>query len=486
MLAEKRRSFHESLCILSEDPFVRRSRRMSFAGVVSVLCVLSLAVCYRIVSSAAAGEPAKIAAANNTSGHFDEFDDEPAPPASANSTFSGVIVGSPFAPRAANELTTEPENPEEYEAVVAKSLYPRTDPPHKLSLQQLEAIAKLRPRSTAKASASIRPCSRCSAAWCSITRAGLTTTPRSASACTCPNHSRKARSIRWSSGCTAGECGSDNINQLSHLHHIIPYLVGPKKRDFFLLCPQCPHTHSDWEAPEVCSTTICPDGTAECHLVDDPVALADAPVAFTLAMVDAVKRQFPVDPDQISVAGLSTGGDGTWQIVERRPGLFAAAAPIVSWRSFPEKALREHPQLKKIPIWAIYSSDDNGIGEARKEFERMREDGCNVHKTEFGVCGHRARTPAMLQGDVFGWLITRAKEGERYFAALDSATSPEKIGIFADVTEGDLAKRTPTKVPVKTRLANEAVPGDADVFDDTDVKPLLAKKPAVAARHRRT
>ena len=74
----------------------------------------------------------------------------------------------------------------------------------------------------------------------------------------------------------------------------------------------------------------------------------------------------------------------------------------------------------------------------------MRERGCRVYKTEFGVCGHRAWTPAMLQGDVFGWLISRAKNGDRFFAAEPSPTSPEKIGIFADVTEGDL-KQQPTK-----------------------------------------
>ena len=140
------------------------------------------------------------------------------------------------------------------------------------------------------------------------------------------------------------------------------------------------------------------------------------------------------------VGGLSTGGEGTWKIVERRPGLFAAAAPIVSWRAMQEKSLREKPLLKKIPIWAIYSSDNHGIDYARKEFERMRDAGCNVHKTEFGVCGHRAWTPAMLQGDVFGWLISRAKDGDRFYAADASPTRPEKIGIFADVTEGDLGE----------------------------------------------
>ena len=233
--------------------------------------------------------------------------------------------------------------------------------------------------------------------------------------------------VVWLHG--AGESGSDNINQMSLLHPIIPYLVGPKKRDFFLLLPQCPHTHVSWEAPEICFTTI-RGGRVECHLTDDPVARGNAPLAFTLAMIEAVMKEFPIDPNRVTVAGLSTGGEGVWRILERRPDLFAAAVPMVSWRGMQDKSLREKPLLKKIPIWAIYSSDDRGIDFARKEFERMRDAGCRVYRTEFGVCGHNAFTPAMLQGDVFGWLISRAKTGDRFYAAERFADGPRKDRYF--------------------------------------------------------
>ena len=447
---------------------VSAARRASLSGTVRgaacLVCLLSLVVCYRIVSSAVAGEPAPPADASNT--------------ASAGTvSISSNVQAEPSGGE--NTLTTEPVNPEEYEAVVAASPYPRTDPPHKLTLAQLEAISKLAPKVNEegfRVHPAMLPLFRSMVLH--YTGGTYKNAPiRFRLHVPEPfQEGKKYPLVVWLHG--AGECGSDNINQLSHLHHILPYLIGPKKRDFFLLVPQCPHTHEAWEAPEICSTTIRADGTAECHLVDDPIELADAPVAFTLAMVDAVKRQFPVDPDQITVSGLSTGGDGTWQIVERRPGLFAAAAPIVSWRSFPDKALREKPLLKKLPIWAIYSSDDHSIDFARAEFERVREAGCNAHTTEFGVCGHRAWTPAMLQGDVFGWLISRAKDGQRYFAARPSGTSPEKIGIFADVTEGDLAKRKPTPAPVKSQPAGgvEWIDGD---FNPKGGRP--AKQPTLTA-----
>lgn len=359
---------------------------------------------------------------------------------------SGEEPASTFTPAPVpNVLVMEKESPEIYKKVVDESPYPPADSPEKLTSEQLDAIAKLAPKSN-KAGVQTHPAMVPLFRSMVLKYTGGTykNTPIRFRLHTPEPYveGKKYPMVVWLHG--AGECGDDNVDQLSHLHHMIPSLVGPKKRDFFLLVPQCPHSHVPWEAPEVCSSTVRPDGTVECHIVDDPIALGNAPVAFTLAMIDAVMKEFPVDANRITVAGLSTGGEGTWRILERRPDLFAAAVPVVSWKAMHEKSLREKPLLKKIPIWAVYSSDDNGIDFARKEFERMRDSGCRVFRTEFGVCGHRAWTPAMLQGDIFGWLISRAKDGDRYFAAEPSPTDPEKVGIFADVTEGDL-KREPTK-----------------------------------------
>lgn len=353
-------------------------------------------------------------------------------------------------------LATEPEKPEDYQKIVAESQYPPTDAPEKLTSDQLDAIAKLAPRAN-KAGVQVHPAMVPLFRSMVLRYTGGTykNSPIRFRLHTPEPYQpgKKYPMVVWLHG--AGECGLDNVNQLSHLHHMIPSLVGPKKRDFFLLVPQCPRTHVAWEAPEICSTRVRANGSVECHLVDDPIALGDAPVAFTLAMIEAVMKEFPVDPNRVTVAGLSTGGKGTWRILERRPDLFAAAAPVVSWEAMHDKSLREKPLLKKIPIWAIYSSDDNGIDFARREFERMRDRGCRVFKTEFGVCGHRAWTPAMLQGDIFGWLISRAKDGERYYAAERSPTDPEKIGIFADVTVGDL-KRQPTKAAARPKPSIQA------------------------------
>ncbi|MDR1290085.1 MAG: hypothetical protein LBK06_02670, partial [Planctomycetaceae bacterium] len=237
--------------------------------------------------------------------------------------------------------------------------------------------------------------------------------------------------ILWLHG--AGEVGDDNKLQLVHLHHIITYLTGEKKRDFFLLVPQAPRNHASWDAgsysqvlPKELTDTLSqneiieqyksasePRSTISLTKMDDETVLTisrpvdDSPLGYSFAMLDQVMKNYPVDKDRITVSGLSTGGDGTWRALERRPELFAAAVPLVSWDALTDGALSQSPVLKKIPIWAIYSSDDNGIDQARTDFERVEKAGCNVKKSEFGICGHNAWTPAMLQADIFSWLLSR-------------------------------------------------------------------------------
>ena len=317
---------------------------------------------------------------------------------------------------------------------------------------------------------------------------------------------KKYPMILWLHG--AGECGSDNKLQLVHLHHIITQLTGEKKRDFFLLVPQygqneywsggdgASYTTMTVLPPDVKSgkktleafkkelleqtkaasgsdadvtieerteqiqtTMPMPGGlfgmgrTTKTEMVEEKFLRITVespqkggPLEFAFAMVEQVVKNYPVDTDRITVSGLSTGGDGTWRALERRPELFAAAVPMVSWRALTDSAMEKSPILKKIPIWAIYSSDDNGIDEARADFARVEKTGANVKKTEFGICGHSAWTPAMLQADIFAWLLSRTKKDGEYTAVYDPGVNPDDMKGIVDVATRDTSK--PAMAPV--------------------------------------
>jgi predicted esterase len=343
---------------------------------------------------------------------------------------------------------------------------------------------------------------------------------------------RKYPMILWLHG--AGETGDDNKLQLVHLHHIITSLTGEKKRDFFLLVPQQPSFHScswgsgaDDSSFSIITAAIPKDGkdgkkTLEAYkeelikqtraAYDDPDAeilieevnelhevrrgglfglgsrtemveqpmlrimvtvAIDHPLEFAFAMVDQVIKNYPVDTDRITVSGLSTGGDGTWRALERRPELFAAAVPLVSWRPLTDEALEKSPILKKVPIWAIYSSDDNGIDTARAGFDRVEKAGCNVKKTEFGICGHSAWTPAMLQADIFNWLLSRSKKGGEYIQVFDPGVNPDDLKGIVDVATRDSGK--PALAPAVNRELATASPTHA--LPGTETREALRSSP---------
>ncbi|MDR1962242.1 MAG: hypothetical protein LBQ50_00490 [Planctomycetaceae bacterium] len=291
--------------------------------------------------------------------------------------------------------------------------------------------------------------------------------------------------ILWLHG--AGEVGDDNKLQLVHLHHIITYLTGEKKREFFLLVPQAPQQHGSWDAhsyirplPELLAKQLETPDLREKILKQYESAFGsetktniavsefdgqtvleifepfeDSPLGFSFAMLDQVMSRYPVDADRVTVSGLSTGGDGTWRALERRPELFAAAVPLVSWRAITDIALQKSPVLKQIPVWAIYSSDDSGIDQARADFERVEKAGCNVKKSEFGICGHNAWTPAMLQADIFSWLLSRAKKDGEYVAVVDANVNPDDLKGIVDVATRDPAK--PKLAPAQPESVQQSV-----------------------------
>ncbi|MDR1960568.1 MAG: hypothetical protein LBQ54_16275 [Planctomycetaceae bacterium] len=317
--------------------------------------------------------------------------------------------------------------------------------------------------------------------------------------------------ILWLHG--AGETGDNNMEQLTHLHHMITYLTGPKKLDFFLLVPQAPNDHAGWGPRSIFRTepvtrtvtvpvteavpkpkssknavsslfssliTLIESETAgpqttpasaagttdgkkqamkqvtvtEYVTVEDVGEdFSDSPLGFSFAMIDQVRENYPIDPDRITVSGLSTGGDGTWRALEYGADLFAAGVPLVSWSTLRESELARKPNLKKIPIWAIYSSDDHGIESARENFAKAEAAGCNVKKSEFGLCGHNAWTPAMLQADIFSWLLSRGKKDGEYVSLGNTVVNPDDLQGIIEVAERD--SRLPTLAPPNRKTPGE-------------------------------
>jgi hypothetical protein len=90
------------------------------------------------------------------------------------------------------------------------------------------------------------------------------------------------------------------------------------------------------------------------------------------AILEAVQAEFNIDSGRLYVTGISMGCYGTWDIIMRNPGVFAAASPQ-SCRGDPDKALLA--PLKDMPIWSMCGTNDSYFSGAQAMADAMKDVG---------------------------------------------------------------------------------------------------------------
>lgn len=73
-------------------------------------------------------------------------------------------------------------------------------------------------------------------------------------------------------------------------------------------------------------------------------------------ILEEVQAEFNIDPGRLYVTGISMGCYGTWDIIMRSPGVFAAASPQ-SCRGDPNQTLLA--ELRDMPIWSMCGTNDS-------------------------------------------------------------------------------------------------------------------------------
>lgn len=131
-------------------------------------------------------------------------------------------------------------------------------------------------------------------------------------------------------------------------------------------------------------------------------------------IVDTLQLIFDnIDPNRLYITGYSMGGYGTWEMAERWPDYWAAAAPIAG-AGDPSKA----DLLVNLPIWAFQSADDTvvPISASRDMIAAIRAAGGNPRYTEYTNLGHGSWVaPYTIMNkpsptvDFFSWLFAQHK-----------------------------------------------------------------------------
>ena len=92
--------------------------------------------------------------------------------------------------------------------------------------------------------------------------------------------------------------------------------------------------------------------------------------------------EYNIDADRLYVTGPSMGGRGTWDMIEKNPGLFAAAIPAAA------PGLDDAAKVVGENIWAINGENDSTVEDNRETIAAIRALGGNPIYTELAGHGH--------------------------------------------------------------------------------------------------
>jgi predicted peptidase len=127
-----------------------------------------------------------------------------------------------------------------------------------------------------------------------------------------------------------------------------------------------------------------------------------------LELVGALQMEYSqIDPKRIYVTGLSMGGFGTWDVIQRKPDLFAAAVPICGGGD-----VSKAEKIALIPIWAFHGAEDLLVLPkwSRDMINAIRKAGGNPKYTEYPGVGHQSWIKAYSEPELFIWLFSQKKD----------------------------------------------------------------------------
>jgi len=192
----------------------------------------------------------------------------------------------------------------------------------------------------------------------------------------------------------SGERGTQNHEQMRNGVHAFCEKWVREKYPHYLLVPQCPPevrwggSSKDWQTLYQSEPTIAG--------------------RMVLELLEKTLREHPdIDPDRVYITGLSMGGFGTFDLMMRRPELFAAGLPL-SGGGDPRYA----EKIKNIPLWVHHGSLDDVVLPrcSRQIVEALEKIGGNVKYTEYSTMFHDIWSVTYYNPAVLEWLFAQKKQ----------------------------------------------------------------------------
>ncbi len=191
----------------------------------------------------------------------------------------------------------------------------------------------------------------------------------------------------------SGERGTQNHEQMRNGVHAFVEKTMREQHPHYLLVPQCPPdqrwggTSKDWQSLYQPEPTV--------------------PGRMVLELVEKTLRDHPdIDPKRVYITGLSMGGFGTFDLLMRRPDLFAAGLPLCGGGD-PDHA----EKIKNIPLWVLHGGLDEVVLPrcSRQIVEALGKVGGKVKYTEYSTLLHNIWDMTYYNPAVLEWLFAQRK-----------------------------------------------------------------------------
>ncbi len=195
----------------------------------------------------------------------------------------------------------------------------------------------------------------------------------------------------------SGERGNDNFSQLIHGGKLFLKKENRKKYNSWVIFPQCPE-NDRW--PSLSSDHW--DKT-----LNNKISKPNKSLGLVIKFMDEFIEKKQVNKQKIYVSGLSMGGMGTFEILFRRPNMFAAATPICG-NGIPQLA---KSYAKKTPIWIFHGSDDKVVSpkHSLNMAKAIIESGGSPKMTLYENVEHDSWNNAFVEKYFLKWIHSKSK-----------------------------------------------------------------------------
>ncbi|GAB3420453.1 carboxylesterase family protein [Niabella aquatica] len=198
----------------------------------------------------------------------------------------------------------------------------------------------------------------------------------------------------------AGERGNDNEKQLTHGAAL--FLKNENRAQFpaIVVFPQCSQ-RSFWSNVKI-------TGAGKDRSFD---FTAGGTPTFPMQLVMELTRQlfdkYNVQRKKVYVMGLSMGGMGTFELVNRMPQTFAAAIPICGGAS-----TATAPNLKSVKWWVFHGAKDDVVPPKYSEemVAAMKKNKVNVMFTLYPDANHNSWDAAFAEPGLLNWLFSQQRK----------------------------------------------------------------------------